>query len=131
MKRPLMMSALATAIFLSTGFAVAADQAPAPGMMQMQKKEPIYGSHLMTRQERTQYRARMRTAKTPEEREQIRKEHHDLMKQRAKERGINLPDEMPARGGGMGPRGGMGPGSGMSPGSGVPPAGGKASGGGY
>ena len=126
MKRPLMVSALATAMFLSTGFALAADQAPAQGMTQMQKKEPIYGSHLMTRQERTQYRAKMRAAKTAGEREQIRKEHHERMQARAKERGITLPDKPPVRGGGMGNGGGMGPGGGMM----SPQGGGKESGGG-
>ena len=76
---------------------------------------PIYGSQLMTQQERSEYRARMRAAKTQEEREQIRKEHHEHMKVRAKEKGVTLPDEPPARGmgSGTGPSGGgMGPGMG-------------------
>jgi hypothetical protein len=72
----------------------------------------IYGSQLMTQQERNEFRTRMRTANTVQEREQIRKEHHERMQARAKERGVTLPDEPPARGGGMGPGkgGGMGPG---------------------
>ena len=73
----------------------------------------IYGSQLMTQQERNEYRAQMHNAKTAQEREQIRKEHHERMKVRAKEKGVTLPDEPPARGmgGGMGPGGGgMGPG---------------------
>jgi hypothetical protein len=61
----------------------------------------------------------MRTSKTAEEREQIRNEHHERMKARAKERGMTLPDEPPARGGMMGPGGGMGSGGGMSPGGGM------------
>jgi len=61
----------------------------------------------------------MRAAKTAEEREKIRAEHHERMKVRAKERGVKLPDEPPARGGMMGPGGGMGPGSGMGPGAGM------------
>ena len=88
----------------------------------LQKQEPIYGSQLMTQQERNEYRARMRAAKTVQEREQIRKEHHEQMKVRAKERGVTLPDEPPARGRG----GAMGPGSGMGPG----PGGGMGPGGG-
>jgi len=83
----------------------------------------IYGSQLMTQEERSAYRAQMRNAKTAQEREQIRKEHHEQMKTRAKEKGVALPDEPPARGmgGGMGPGGGgMGPGGGggMGPGGG-------------
>lgn len=76
----------------------------------------IYGSQLMTQEERSAYRTQMRNAKTAQEREQIRNEHHERMKVRAKEKGVTLPDEPPARGmgGGMGPGGGgMGPGGGM------------------
>jgi len=120
MKRPLMVSALATALSLPTGFALAADPEPAPAKAQTPKSEPIYGSQLMTPQERAEYRAKMSAAKTVEEQEQIRKEHHEQMKERAKARGVTLPDEPPARGGGMGPGGGgMGPGGGgMGPGGG-------------
>ncbi|MCK9473966.1 hypothetical protein [Sulfurimonas sp.] len=62
----------------------------------------------------------MRAARTTQEQEKVRKEHHELMKERAKEKGISLPDEPPARGGGMGTGGGMmGPGGGgMGPGGG-------------
>lgn len=106
-KRLLMASALAG--LLSAGAAWTAD---AP--------DPIYGSQLMTQQERDQYRARMRAAKTYQEREQIRQEHHERMKARAQAQGMTLPDQPPARGGGMGPGGGgMGPGGGgMGPGGG-------------
>ena len=54
---------------------------------------------MMTEQERIEYRARMRTAKTAEEREQIRLEHHERMKERAKERGLSMPETPPRRGG--------------------------------
>lgn len=120
MKRPLMVSALATALSLPTGFALAADPEPAPAKAQTPEPEPIYGSQLMTQQERTEYRAKMSAAKTVEEQEQIRKEHHEQMKERAQAHGVTLPDEPPARGGGMGPGGGgMGPGGGgMGPGGG-------------
>jgi len=95
---------------------------PAPAKKQTQtkqKEEVIYGRQMMTREEITEYRTKMRAAKTVEEREQIRKEHHEKMKARAKERGITLPDEPPMRGPGMGPGGGgMGPGKGMGPGGG-------------
>jgi len=78
----------------------------------------IYGSQLMTTEERNEYHAKMRAAKTAQEREQIRKEHHERMKVRAKEKGVTIPDEPPERGKGMGPRDGMGPGGGMGPGAG-------------
>lgn len=102
MKRALVLSALAATLCLPGSFAFSADQ-----------KEQIYGSQLMTEQERNDYRTKMRSAKTDEEREQIRKAHHVEMQARAKARGVTLPDEPPAGGGGMGPGGGgMGPGGG-------------------
>jgi hypothetical protein len=75
---------------------------------------PVYGSQIMTQQERIEHRNKMRAAKTLEEREQVRADHHRQMVERAKERGVTLPDEPPARGG-MGPGGGMGLGGGMGP----------------
>jgi hypothetical protein len=62
----------------------------------------IYGYQLMTEQERNTYRERMRNAATAEERNRIRAEHHEQMKMRAKERGMKIPDEPPARPGHMG-----------------------------
>lgn len=74
----------------------------------------IYGHQLMTQQERNSFRQKMMSAKTMQEREQIRNEHHKMMQARAKEKGINLPDEPPAnRGPGMG-GGMMGPGGGRN-----------------
>ena len=81
---------------------------------------PVYGSQLMTNQERIEHRNKLRAAKTAEEREQVRLQHHEQMQLRAKERGVTLPDAPPAQGGGqgrgMGPGGGMG---GMGPGGGM------------
>jgi hypothetical protein len=86
---------------------------------QTQKQERIFGSQLMTRKERAEHRAKLRSLKTLEEREAYRLEHHNKMLERAKERGVTLPDEPPAGGMGMmGPGGGMGPGNGMGPGGG-------------
>jgi hypothetical protein len=126
LKQTMMMSALAGTLALASSVALAADQERTP--QQVQKQEQIYGSQLMTQQERVEYRARMRAAKTAEEREQVRLEHHERMKERAKQRGVTLPDAPPARGGGMGPGGGgMGPGGGgMGPGGGgMGPGGGR------
>jgi 1,2-phenylacetyl-CoA epoxidase catalytic subunit len=67
-----------------------------------QKMERIYGRQMMTKEEQAEYQAKMRAAKTPEERKQIRKEHHEKMKARAAERGVTLPDQPPAKGMGKG-----------------------------
>lgn len=91
---------------------------------------PIYGSHMMTPEERLEYRNKMRSLKTPEERQALRLEHHKEMQARARERGITLPDTPPAgrrpmmRGQrGMGPGMDRGMGSGMGPGMGPGPGG--------
>lgn len=69
---------------------------------------PVYGAQMMTQQEMDEHRAQMRAAKTLEERERIRAEHHQRMVIRSREKGLTLPDEPPARGGGMGPGWGAG-----------------------
>jgi hypothetical protein len=92
-----------------------------------QVRDQIYGSQLMTEKERAAYLAKIRAAKTETEHEKIRAEHHERMMERAKEKGITLPDEPPARGmgpqpmnnGGPGMGGGVGPGGGMGPGPGT------------
>lgn len=87
-----------------------------PALAQDQARDQdIYGSQMMTVQERNEYRNKMRATKTAEERERIRAEHHEQMKVRAKERGVTLPDAPPA---GRGPGTGPGPGGGMGPGGG-------------
>lgn len=132
MKRTLIYSAIIAAllpVMMPAALAADQDQLQTPDKNQTRDEDrlrtrdqvqsrQIYGAQLMTRQERNEYRARMRAAKTVQEREQIRKEHHERMKERAKERGVTLPDEPPVRGGGMGPGGGMEPGNGMGPGMG-------------
>ncbi|MBX3686679.1 MAG: hypothetical protein KF909_11125 [Rhodocyclaceae bacterium] len=76
-------------------------------------REQVYGYQLMTPAERDAYRERMRAARTVEEREQLRLEHHARMQARAKEQGVDLPDMPMMRGQGMGGGAGMGPGGGM------------------
>jgi len=111
-KLTLFFSALfAVVISLSMNFVLADNQ---------QRTQNVYGWQLMTPEERVEHRAKMRSHKTREERETYRIEHHKKMQERAREKGVTLP-EMPMprgkgmdfRGDGMGPRGGgMGPGSG-------------------
>lgn len=96
---------------------MAADSLPTQGMtgaMPMQQ-EHVFGSQLMTPEERSEFHAKMRAAKTEDERESIRKMHHQSMQERAKVQGVTLPDEPPVRGGGMGMGSG---GGGMMQGSG-------------
>jgi len=108
-----------TLLTAGSGLAVAADQEQQRDQTRDQAREQvIYGYQLMTQQEREQYQAQMRNAKTAEERERLRNEHHERMQARAKERGVMLPDTPPKRGGGMNQGNGMGPGSGMGGGMG-------------
>lgn len=104
MKKLLIVTSLAAAMIVPTGAVIAADI------------EPVYGSQLMTNQERLEYRKKITNAKTASEREKIRSEHHAMMKERAKEKNVTLPDEPPS-GGGMG--GGMHQGDGMGQGMGT------------
>ena len=53
--------------------------------------QQVYGSQLMTEEELKEHRAKMRAAKTMEEREQIKKKNHELMQERAKKLGLTLP----------------------------------------
>ncbi len=106
MKKSLIMSTLTAALLVSGGPVVAADQ------------DQIYGSQLMTQQERLEYRKKQLNAKTAAEREQIRQEHHASMQERAKSQGKTLPEKAPA-GGAMHKEGGMGPGDGTGAGKGA------------
>ena len=103
MKRKLaIFVALVCSLLLTSSFAVAANQANEQERIQAQEQAQIYGSQMMTEQERNEYRTRMNAAKTNQEREQIRMEHHERMKERAKEQGVSMPDSPPPSRGGMG-----------------------------
>jgi hypothetical protein len=103
MKHSITIIGMAAAMLLSVGAATADDSA-------------VYGWQLMTKQERVQYREKMRSLKTRKEREAFRREHHAQMQERARERGVKLPDQPRPRGNGMGQ--GQGQGGGMGPGGG-------------
>lgn len=105
--RLLISAVFSSILILSTNPAFAADQ------------QTIYGSQLMTEQEREEHRNRMRNATSAEEREQIRKEHHKRMLERARAKGIDLPEEPPAIRGGKGMGMGKGMGGGKNQGSGM------------
>jgi hypothetical protein len=55
-------------------------------------QDQIYGSQLMTQAERNAYHAKMRMLKTEQEREQYRLKHHEEMQERARAKGMTLPD---------------------------------------
>jgi hypothetical protein len=100
---------------------------------QVQTQVQIYGSQLMTPAERTEYQSKMRALKTDKERDAFRLDHHDKMKVRAADKGVTLPNSLPAVGAGPKANSGMGagPGSGMGAGPGSPasaPGGGKGPG---
>ncbi|MBK6402257.1 MAG: hypothetical protein IPP18_11560 [Rhodocyclaceae bacterium] len=98
---------------LKSAIMIAAFAVLGTGNAAAETQQQVYGSQLMTRQERIDYRNQMRLLKTEEERIAFRAEHHKKMQERAKERGVTLPETPPARGAGMGPgMGGMGPGMG-------------------
>lgn len=81
-----------------------------PKKSPLQSPEHVYGSQLMTEQERADYFNRMSNAASDQEREKIRREHHERMKKRAEKMGVTLPDEPPETGMGRGKQ--MGPGKG-------------------
>ena len=112
---------IASTLALLISGAVQAQTAAAPD------DTPVFGAQIMTEQERVEHRERMRAAGTPEEREQVRLEHHKQMVERARERGVTLPEEPPMRGG-MGPGAGKGLGASMGPGAGRGPGAGMGSG---
>jgi len=90
MKKLLTVSTISVIILLSSGLVLSADQSR--DQVQTRDQVQIYGSELMTPQERAAHRAKMQSAKTMEERNRIRMEHHNRMKIRAKEQGVTLPD---------------------------------------
>lgn len=107
-----LLSILSCSLIFSVNFALAADQVKdqTRDQTQLQDREQIYGSQLMTEQERVEHRAKIRSLKTQQEREAYQLEHHKRMQERAKEKGVTLPDEPMMRSRNMGPGGGMGPG---------------------
>src|SRR5690606_38045908 len=94
-----------------------------------QDDDAVFGRQLMTQEELQQHRQTMQSLETREERQQYRQEHHQRMLERARERGVTLPEEPGKQGKGMGPTPGKGeqkgPGAGQGQGTGVPQGQGK------
>lgn len=75
---------------------------------QLRTRDPIYGSQLMTPAEREAHWEQLRNIATEQEREAYLLQHHQRMQERARAKGVQLPDEPPVRR--MGPGPGPGPG---------------------
>jgi len=116
-------STVCICIWLSAITFAAVPSVHAQDQTRVQTQTPIFGSQLMTNAERTAYRTKMRALKTIAEKDAFRLEHHELMKVRAAEKGITLPDAPMV---GKGIQGQMGAGTGQgTPGSGAGNARGK------
>ena len=81
-------------------------------------EETVYGYQLMTEQERAEHRTKMRSFNTDAEREAYRRQHHEMMQERARAQGVTLPDEPMPRGQGRGMGKGQGQGQGYRGGQG-------------
>lgn len=81
------------AISIAAAIVMASAAFDAVGADQPVKREIIPGSELMTPQERERYRQRIRGAKTPEQEQKVRSEHLQQVRERARLRGLRVPDE--------------------------------------
>jgi len=102
-----MAAAVSMLAAMTAGPALAQDQTR--DQTQDRTQDQIYGSQLMTPAERDEYRARFRNLRTEEERNAFRLQHHEQMQERARLKGIQLPDQPPVRRMGPGPGPGAGP----------------------
>ena len=93
MNRRTVMAALFTGILLAPQASSIAAQPQKLPQAQEQVGERVYGWELMSDEERREHRLQMRSLKTQEERERYRQEHHRKMQQRAREMGVELPEE--------------------------------------
>jgi hypothetical protein len=117
-------SRIAAAVALSIGLGIAAGAYAQPGQMGGGMGQGMHGgmqhgmkgghegrgtgNQLMTPEERAAFREKMRSATTPEERQQIAQANRAEMQKRAQEKGITLPEH-------RGPRGRMGAGPAAAP----------------
>ncbi len=62
-----------------------------------QTQQQVYGRELMTKEEYAAHHDKMRAAETDAERQQIRMQNHELMKARAEQQGLSIPEEPPPR----------------------------------
>ena len=111
MKKKIILSAITSALIISSGVVLAVDASVQD--KEQPKTQQTTGRQLMTPEEQSAQRAKMRNATSAEERKEIRKKHHEKMKEKAKEKGMTIPDNPPATPQQAGrPNGGMGGGMG-------------------
>lgn len=101
-KQSIIVAAVLGVSSLLAGVAMAAEPVKDQTQARQTLREPVYGSQLMTAEERRDYRQKMQSMKTQEEREAFRADHHKLMQDRATEKGMALPDMPAAADRGMG-----------------------------
>jgi len=100
LSRRIAAGALVTAAALITSMPARAQQAAGSTVTPPQttgQQRPARPA-LFTDEERAQFRQRMQAAKTPEERTKLRDEMHKATEQRAREKGITLPQRPMHRG---------------------------------
>lgn len=102
MKKQILLYTMAISLFLQTGpaFSINAPKdfrlegtTPTPRQVQEEKQNQTQTNdvQLLTEVEKAEFLARMQAAKTNEEQEQIRREIHKVMQERARSRGFSLP----------------------------------------
>jgi len=96
-RRIMRLGRFATLLVAAGLLFLSASAAPA-----QEDETPMMGRHLMTEEERDQYRTAMPALRVQEERDAIRAKHQKEMRARAKEQGVELSDGPGRRG--RGPR---------------------------
>jgi hypothetical protein len=84
-----MLSSRRSILALSLAFVAVTATPPATALA----ADDLPGSELLTSQERTEYRQRMRGMLSAGQQDQIRRRYEALIQQRAKEQGITLPGQ--------------------------------------
>ncbi len=102
MSKTVWLALVAAGFATASSFAVGDEQTQKREQSPQQVEGLYFGSQLLTEEEQAAYRARIRSAKTPQEMEAIRTEHYELMKARAREKGIALPEKRPPSDGDVG-----------------------------
>ncbi len=102
MKKQILLYTMAITMFLQTGPAFSLDAprdfklestppTPAQEQSEKQNEQGTNNAQLLTEEERAEFIAGMQSAKTNEEQEQIRREIHRIMQERARSHGLFLP----------------------------------------
>ena len=91
-----LLAALCLAAATSAG--AAPDEAAKRAQAAQQSQGVLFPKPLLSETEQADYRARVRAAKTPEELQRVHAEHYELMKIRAKQMGVDLPETPPSAG---------------------------------